>query len=238
MSSRHPQRVPSLLLVAAFLVGPTFAEDLAIVSNVTVGDQTTTATQFISAGKVRSASGNAETIVDYATGRMIHIDNKKHEYFETTLEELRAQFEQVDQMLRSNPMMEKMLGGVSTVDVQRSGRNREIAGYTCEHYLLTMGRTFTFDLWVTPELEVPAQFHDASKMSYAMMGPVAARFEKVIDAMKEIKGLSLATTVDVSIMGMNIKTVSEATEVRKGPLPADAFEPPAGYKKTKSPFQK
>ena len=54
--------------------------------------------------------------------------------------------------------------------------------------------------------------------------------------MKKIGGFTLATEVTSRVMGMNMHTVTEAVEVRKGPLPADAFEPPAGYKKKKSPF--
>jgi hypothetical protein len=37
---------------------------------------------------------------------------------------------------------------------------------------------------------------------------------------------------------MKQHTLSEATEVKKGPIPASTFEIPAGYKKKPSPFVK
>jgi hypothetical protein len=37
---------------------------------------------------------------------------------------------------------------------------------------------------------------------------------------------------------MKMRTDSEATEVRKGAIPASTFDVPAGYKKKSSPFKK
>jgi hypothetical protein len=39
-------------------------------------------------------------------------------------------------------------------------------------------------------------------------------------------------------MGITMATSTEATEVKKGPIPASTFEIPAGFKKTESPLQK
>jgi hypothetical protein len=39
-------------------------------------------------------------------------------------------------------------------------------------------------------------------------------------------------------MGTNMSFVSEATEIRKGAIPATAFAIPAGYQKKDAPFKK
>ncbi len=225
------------LLVAA-LTGVGAAADLTIISTVTPAKGSpTTSTQYLTGDKMRFSDGQSDTIVDLSAGRMIQVDHKKKTYFETTFEEMRAYFAQLEEMIASTPMMESMVGKVSEVTVQETSETREIAGYSCRKYVLTMGEKFHEVVWVTSELEIPVEYYDARKMLYAMMGPVATRFERLLDKMRDIGGLTLATDLDAKIMGMDASSASEATEVRVGPIPADAFAPPAGYKKKKSPFE-
>jgi hypothetical protein len=64
------------------------------------------------------------------------------------------------------------------------------------------------------------------------------RFSKMFDEMKKIKGYPLASDMDVDMGMMKMRTDSEATEVRKGAIPASTFDVPAGYKKKSSPFKR
>jgi hypothetical protein len=129
------------------------------------------------------------------------------------------------------------MGKVKEVQVQKTAETREIIGYTCTKYVLSMGEKFKETLWVTPEVKMPVTYYDASKMSYAMMGPMAGRFERMLDEMKKIDGFPLATDVDMTMMGMDASSRTEVTEISKTDIPADTFAVPAGYKKTKSPMQ-
>ncbi len=233
------RRSSSLVLLAALAALPAAAEDLTIVSTVTGGKGgPMTATQYLSKDKLRTSDGRLDTIFDVASGRMIHIDHKKKTYWETSLEEMRAQFAEIEKMLEENPMMATMLGGATNVEVEKGTGSREVAGYECQQYLMTMGRKFRFEIWAAPGLEAPTQYYDAKKMVYATMGPMASRFDKLYEEMKEIDGFPLYTKADTSLMGLKINSVSEATEVRKGTIPAGTFDPPAGYKKKKSPYKK
>ena len=239
LAYRSPLRLGFLALLAGLAALPAAAEDLTIVSSVTAGKGAPlTATQYISTDKMRTSDGRMDTIFDVASGRMIHIDHKKKTYWETSLAEMREQFAEVEKMLDENPMMATMLGAATTVEVQKGSGTREVAGYTCEQYLMSFGQKFKFEIWATPGLQAPDEYYDAKKMVYASIGPTANRFDKLYEEMKKIDGFPLYTKVDTSIMGMNIKSVSEATEVRKRPIPAGTFEPPAGYKKKKSPYGK
>lgn len=92
---------------------------------------------------------------------------------------------------------------------------------------------------MTDELDFPIEYYDASKALFAMMGPMATRFEKMLHEMKKIGGFPLATDTHIKIMGRDASSTSEVVEIKKGPIGADVFEPPAGYKKSKkSPFGK
>lgn len=215
------------------------AEDLTIVSKVTVGKGAgRPSTQYISSGKVKTSDGERDTIMEFATGRMLMVDHKKKEYFETSQAEMAQFLSQLDAQLQGNPMMEKILGKVGEVTVQKGTGGRKIAGYDTERYTLTMGENLTYDLWVAPALPAPQQYFEASKAPYAMMGPMGKRFEKIFDEMKKIKGFPLATSIDSKMMMFKQQVLTEATEVKKGPIPASAFEVPAGYKKKQSPFAK
>lgn len=226
----------ALLLVAPFAAG---AEDLTVVTKVVPPKgKPTTSTQYFSSSKIRTSDGNLDTIVDLESGRIVSVDHKKKSYYETSFEEIRAFFAQLETMLESNPMLEKMFGQATAAQVQETGEKRTIAGYECRKLIVTMGEKMSFEVWATSEIKVPLEYYDAQKMLYATMGPMASRFEKMYDALKKIGGFTLATTIDSKVMGMQIHSESEAIEVKKGALPADAFEVPAGYKKKKSPYNK
>ncbi len=234
------QATALVALTLALGAAPIAAEDLTIVSSVTTGKGApTTATQYVAADKMRTSDGRMDTIFDVTSGRMVHVDHKKKTYWETTLQELRAQFEELEKALgEGNPVMAMIGGGATEVEVSKGSGSRTIAGYTCDQYLLTIGKKLRFEIWAARGLEVPPAYYDASKLAYAAMGPMGARFDKLYEEMKKIAGLPLASKLDSKFMGFKIRTSSEATEVRKGPIPAGTFDPPAGYKKTKSPYKK
>jgi hypothetical protein len=55
--------------------------------------------------------------------------------------------------------------------------------------------------------------------------------------MRKVKGLPLSTAIHAKMMTVKIDTLQEATQVSKDPVPASAFEVPAGYNKKDSPFK-
>jgi hypothetical protein len=228
----------ALILVVVGVAAAAAAGDLTIVSKVTAAKgEPTTSTHYITPERMRMSNGVTDTIVDLAAGKLVAIDHKKKSYYETTFEEMQKFFAQFDEMLASNPMMESMMGKVADVQVEKTAETREILGYTCTKHVLSMGEKFKEILWITPDLKMPGTYYDASKMSYAMMGPMAGRFEKMIDEMKKIDGFPLATDVDMKMMGIDASSRSEVIEISKGDIPNDTFAVPAGYKKTKSPMQ-
>lgn len=235
--NRHPHR-PLLALVALAVALPAAAEDLTVVSKVSVGKgKESTSTQYITAEKVRTSDGQNDTVLDYASGKMVMIDHKEKSYFETSLAEMSAKLEELEAQMKGNPMLEKMFGQIGEVTVTKLDGKKAIAGYETQQYQLTMGDSMAFDLWAAPGLAAPHQYFDARKAQYVSMGPMGKRFARMFEEMKKIEGFPLATSMSMKMMGVKQETTTEATEVKKGAIPAAAFEVPSGYKKKDSPFQ-
>ena len=234
-------RRKAVLAIALALLLPALvqAEDLTIVSTVTTGKGAPlTSTQYLSTDKVRTSDGETDTILDLASGRLLIMNNRKKEYSETTLAEIKAAMQQLEASMAGNPIMEKMMGKVPEISVTRGTAPRKVAGYDTEHYVLSMGDNFRSEVWAAPALPLPTQYFDARSAVYALMGPVGKRLEKMGDEMRKIKGFPLATSTSMKIAIMKQDSTAEATEVRKGPIPASAFTPPPGFKKVEAPFQK
>jgi len=238
----NPARTAVLALSAALaLAAMATAEDLTIVSTVTSGKgPATTATTYISAGRVRTSNPENDTMFDASTGRIVMINHKKKEYFDFTREEMAAAMQQLDaQLQQGGPMMEKMLGGpMGDVVVKKTGVSRKVAGYDCDEYSMVMGETLRYDICAAPGLAVPAEYYDAVKSPFTMMGPMSRRFEKMFEEMKNIKCYPVAMNTSVKVMMVKSDVKSEATEIKKGPIPDSAFAIPAGYRKKDSPFHK
>ena len=237
---KSPWKLRSVMLAMTTLaVAAASAGDLTIVSKVTpTKGAPYTATQYITPERMRMSNGDNDTIVDLDAGKLVQIDHKKKTYYETNFAEMQQHFAELEEMLASNPMMEKMMGKVSDVRVDKTTTTRDIAGFSCTDYLITLGKSFHETVCVTPDLKMPAEYYDASKMLYAMMGPMATRFETLLDEMKKIDGFPVRTDLEMNIMGMDASSLSEVTEVRDGSIPADAFAIPSNYKQKKSQMNK
>jgi hypothetical protein len=89
---------------------------------------------------------------------------------------------------------------------------------------------------------MPAASFEAQKDYFKALGgpssPMAKMMGPMLEKFKEMKGVPLATTVTVKMLGKAQTTTSEVTELKKGAVPAAAFEIPAGYKKVDSPAAK
>jgi predicted nucleic-acid-binding Zn-ribbon protein len=240
---RNLSRRFALLAFAAALPAFAGADELTVVSRVTVNQGApTTSTQYIGAQKIRSSDGEHDTIVDVAAGRFTVINHRKKEYTEFTREDMAAAMQKFEQQM-SGPMagmFEKMMGGKVGEVAVKKGASRKVAGYDCTDYTYTLGENMKYEVCSTQALQLPDQlyYYDALKGPYSMMGPMGKRFEKLFDEMKKIKGFPIAMSSTVNMMAFKMQINSEATEVKKGAIPASAFVVPAGYTKKDMPFKR
>jgi hypothetical protein len=225
-------------LVSVFAL-PVVAEDLTIVSTVKVGSQPTQSTQYLTADRTRTNGAERDSMVEYGPGRIVMIDNKKREYTEATFDEMAAMFQKMDAEFQKMPaFLQKTMGAaVGDVTVRKGTAPRTIAGYECTQYTLAMGEDMVFDIWAAPSLQVPVRYVEAMKAPFAAMGPMGRRFAKMYDEMKKVQGFPLSFGMRYKVMGKQIEVLTEAIEVKKGPIPASVFAIPVGYAKKDSFFK-
>ncbi len=218
------------------------AEDLTINFKATDGAMTT---HYFSKDRIRMNNGRTDTIMEFASGKIVMIDNQKKEYSEMTVAEIDAAMQgvsaQMEQAMAQMPpqMREKMagmMGGAAAEVTVTKGATKTIAGYACQTYTITMGANMTQESCnstaLTPPFD-PANFQKLSRVSVPMMQGM----DKMIKKMSEIQGIALMQHTTMSMMGRKTDTGMEATEVKKGPISADAFATPAGYKMVDSPLK-
>jgi hypothetical protein len=249
---------------AAFLAVPALAEDLTIVFKTTGGGSPGTTTHYYSSEKMRTGDAEHETIVEYGPGKIVSIDHKKKEYSEITLAEMeeamkaaQAKMEQANaqmqQQMASMPpamreKMEQMMGGVASSVTVTKGGTRQVAGYTCQDYTVAMGQMMTTKICATTALAFAAPNVDyrryasfAGSAATMANNPMFKGMGKMVDEMKKIQGFTIAEATSVKVMGRSTDTSREAVEIKKGPIPASAFDVATiakGYKKVANPVTK
>jgi uncharacterized protein DUF4412 len=254
--------------VAAALLGaalPATADDLTIVSKTTRdGGEPTTATSYLSTDHARMVQPDGgEAILDLKTGQITVIDGRKKEYFVVTrqdMDQMKTRLQQTmnspemqkaqDQMKNLPPEVQKKMQGMmgaaaGSFDVKKQGTTRKIAGYNCDNWTVTFGQFSKTEQCMTTELPVPVQTFDAyrdfaegMRSMMASMGPMSKGMADIAAKMKEMRGYPLAVSTSSSFMGRSSTASSEVVEVKKGAIPASAWEVPAGYRKVDNPMLK
>jgi Domain of unknown function (DUF4412) len=253
-----------LAVLLLFIGVPAIAQDLTIVSKVTRdGGPPQTSISYISSDHVRMSHGDGkEMIVDFKADQTTTLDSAKKTYYVTTRQDLDAFVAKMNEQMNSpeakkaqeamknlppeqQKKMDAMMGSMFTFDVQKTGTTRKIAGYTCENWKVTIGQFSRSEECLTSELQFPAHawdmyrgYADSMKTMMSSMGPMAKNMAKMQEQFKQMKGYPLANTTTVDVMGHKSVVVSEVTEVKRGPIPASAWEIPAGYTKVDNPMLK
>ena len=231
------------VLALATLAVSAPAEDLTITFKSTDGGA---ATHYFSKDRIRMSGGKSDTILEFTSGKIITIDHQKKEFSEMTLAEideamkgLSAQMEQAMAQVppQMREQMAKMMGGGAAEVTVTKGGTKTVAGYSCQEYTVAMGANMTQETCNTTALTPPfdpANFQKLTRVSI----PMVQGMDKLIAKMSEIKGIALMTHTSMNAMGRKTETTLEATEIKKGPIAADVFAMPGGYKQVDSPLKK
>ena len=243
-----------LTLLAVATTAHAGADDLTIVSshsnNGAPGAKTTS---YMASDHVRMASGDGnETLIDLKTGVMTVLQGKKKTYFTVTkqdLEQLKVKMQERmndPEMKKGMEFMNGMAGAVAgSYEVKKTGVTRTVAGYSCEEWTIGMAGFSTTRECLTSALQYPAHAFDAFKeFSQTMQsvmgsfGPMAKAGADLAEKLKAMKGFPVATSTVIEIMGTKRSMESEVVEVRRGDIPASAWELPAGYTRVDNPMLK
>ena len=243
------------------------AEDLTIVSKATSDkNPPRVLTSYISSDRIRmaTAEGN-ELMAELATGKFTVIDSKKKEYYVVTKKDLEAMSARIaahmkemepklrqaqEQMKNLPPEMQQKMAGMmggfaASVNVQKGPGTRTIAGYRCDNWTVTVGEISRSEECLSTDVPFPPQvwdsykeFAETMKKAMAAMGPMGQGMTEMQEKFKDMKGLPLASTTTTKVLGRTSTSSQEVTEIRKGPIPASAWQIPAGYKLVESPMAK
>jgi hypothetical protein len=245
------------MILFAILLSATGAyagsDDLTIVAkHSTNGVPGETTTSYLGSDHVRIASGGGrETIIDLKSGLITTLDGNKKTYYTVTRQDLDDMAAKVQERMGSPEQKKRMeaMQGMSksvaeSIEVKKSGVTRKIAGFKCEEWVITASTVSTTKECVTTDLKYPEHAFDAykgftQKLASSMSTLQPARVgESMVDKMKAIKGYPIATAMTVDFMGNKRTTESEVTEVKRGSIPASAWEVPAGYAKIDNPMMR
>ncbi|MFH1335273.1 MAG: hypothetical protein ABII96_02055 [Candidatus Zixiibacteriota bacterium] len=175
-----------------------------------------------------------------------NVDSDKKTYTELTFDQMKQMMESMSALL-SNPAKQDSLRKAmeklsTTVDVNKTGEKKTIAGLECERVILSLegvhvdtivNTTDTTwvknDVWITPMKNVPSELYDfdmkmAEKMGFTEGGPMAGLLNQYADAMKklqdklkELNGYPLAST-------FSIVTTTHAQEKQKAEVKSEEVE--------------
>ncbi len=232
----------AVLALSAFALSAS-AEDLTITFKSSDGG---IATHYFTKDRIRMSSGKTDTIMEFASGKIITIDHQKKQYSEMTVAEIdeamKAAAAQMEETMASMPpqMREKMAGmmGAATGEVTvTKGASKTVAGHPCQTYTIAMGTNMTQETCNSTALVPPFDPGNFQKLSRVSI-PMMQGMDKMVKKMTEIQGIALMQHTTMSVMGRKMDTTMEATEIKKGAISADAFTLPAGYKLVESPLKK
>jgi hypothetical protein len=232
------------------------ADDVTITYNLTENGQPKgTATQYVSSERLRMSNPDHDMIVEYGSGRLVSIDHKKKEYWETTRDEMNAQMQQMNARMEAQQKdmqakmkdmppalrdkMSAIMGGMAAqVQVTPGTGTKKIAGYDTKPYTITIGEMMKQETWNTEGIAFPTPAIDARNSLMTLSNPMMKGASQLVEKMKQVKGVPLSETTTVKILTKTVISTREATVVKTGPIAASVFALPEGYKKVESPLAK
>jgi len=258
-------RRTAVLSALALVAIPVGADDLTIVSKSTQDQNPPQiTTSYMSSDKIRMANADgSELLAEPGSGKFTMIDNKKKEYFVVTKQDLEAfsaamaarmkemepQMKRAQEQMKNLPpeMQQKMagmFGGLAAaINVQKLPGSRTIAGYKCDNWTITVGEMSRTEECLSTDVPFPPQlwesyreFANSMKNAMTAMGPMGQGLSEIQEKTKDMKGLPLATSTTTKVLGKASTSSQEVTEIKKGPIPATAWQIPAGYKQVESPM--
>lgn len=215
---------------------PAGAQDVTIVSKTRFGEKTGVQTVYLTPARMKTAGGGGDSIFEFDTGQMTFVDEEKKTYYVSSVREMAAYAKRREEQAKASGFNAQEFGSLGEASARKTGKTRKIAGHACDQWIVSMGEALVLDVCAAPRLPVPPAYFDARQASYAGMGPMGRHFERVFEAMRKVGGYPLSLAVHVKTEGMKQDTLIEATEVRKGPIPAEVFAVPSDCTKKKSPF--
>jgi hypothetical protein len=94
----------------------------------------------------------------------------------------------------------------------------------------------TLEACLAPGLPRPVALVEALKVPYGLLPSLGPHFAAILDALGPLEGYPLLLVWRYAVLGLNVETSSEATQIRREALAPSVFEPLPGLTRRLSPF--
>jgi hypothetical protein len=243
--------VPVLAVIVAFGIGPpaladSFFKQVVHTDAFEMMGQTTpetndTTTMWLTEGKAYSSMGDTAAVIFYLQkGEICFINHQEKQYtlmpmdlreiMDEVLEE-EGEDEEARQMAEVVKGMAGAIMGSTRITVTPTEETKKIGEWDCTKYNvdLTMAMmTSKQELWATEDIKVDYTMFQAA--SGGMMAQMPG-YDRILEGMKQIKGVPVKTVATASIMGSEAVTTTELIEYAEKDAPDGIYDIPEGYKK-------
>ncbi|NKN32429.1 DUF4412 domain-containing protein [Marichromatium bheemlicum] len=190
------------------------------------GPQESLSKTYIGHGKMKvvNSGENADSmILDPESGVMTFLNDSLQQYFTINVADVAKAM--------ADPSMAQMRAMISEtkVSVEDTGETRQIGDWECRKYAVTKQGMMQVEqeVWATEEIDLDVRpYTRMMRMSGASDIPGGAEQMAELD---KIKGFPILTVSTMNMMGTEVRTETEVTEVRRQAIPADTFTVPEGY---------
>lgn len=198
----------------------------------TTPEKNDTTIVWLTEGKACSQTGSEATVIfDAKKGLMYMVDHEKKEYSVIPMDlfggEAKEGAVESDEMAK---MMQAM-GGSIEITVTPTDETKKIGDWNATKYnvdMTIMMMPSKQELWATEDIKIDYTMFNA--VSSGMMAQLPG-FEKIVEEMKQVKGITVKSITKTSAMGGEIVTTTELLEYAEKDAPDGVFDIPEGYKK-------
>jgi len=205
----------------------------------TTPEKNDTTTMWLTEGMAYSTMGDSASVIFYLErGEICFINHEEKQYSlmpmdlgEIIDEVLEEEDEEARQMAEVMKGMASAIMGSVEISVTPTEETRKIGDWDCTKYNVDLSMAMMKskqELWATEDIEVDYTMFQA--VSSGMMAQMPG-FDKVLEEMKQIKGIPVMSTATASIMGSEMVTTTELIEYAEKDAPDGIFDIPEGYKK-------
>ena len=190
---------------------------------------------WLTEGKACSQTGSEAAIIfDAKKGLMYMVDHEKKQYsvipmdlFGTGSKEDASKKDEMAKMMQA-------MGGSVEIKVTPTDETKKIGDWNTTKYnvdMKIMMMPSKQELWATEDIKIDYTMFNA--VSNGMMAQMPG-FDKIVEEMKQVKGITVKSITKTSAMGGEIVTTSELLEYAEKDSPDGVFDIPEGYKKVET----
>jgi hypothetical protein len=229
----------------ALLAAPSARADICVTGHYTfVTGDTATRVSYFTGRRVRVQSpDNQEIMFDSKTRDVTIIDNGRRIYWEGPVAMADSLVDGMTMhhwaLFDSTATDEQkaawttLVEGVNNLLQIRQGQgSKRIAGYPCGQWIIEAGPYLHLERWVARALMVEHFDRETEKVATgAVLDPVGRAMMAMFWQTRAVSGMPLGATMTFGTPQRHSSFTWEAVKVTSGPVPASAWEVPAGYEK-------